>query len=113
VTGLEQFQDPTRGIRASKRKPYWGRYFQNINFQNDIKQNGYSYAFPLRPINREKIHVSIFFYVFELFPFHCPNLYKNETICEWAGILWAMSISEHWKEKGNKFRCFAEPVHNN
>ena len=50
--GHEQFQVPTRGMRALKRKPSWGRYFQNINFQTGIKQNGYSYAFYLWPINR-------------------------------------------------------------
>ena len=50
--GHEQFQVPTWGMRASKRKPSWGRYFQNINFQTGIKQNGYSYAFHLWPINR-------------------------------------------------------------
>ena len=50
--GHEQFQVPTWGMRALKRKPSWGRYFQNINFQTGIKQNGYSYAFHLWPINR-------------------------------------------------------------
>ena len=38
----EQFQVPTWGMRVSKRKPSCGRYFQNINFQTSIKQNGYS-----------------------------------------------------------------------
>ena len=50
--GHELFQVPTWGMRVSKRKPYWGRYFQNINFETGIKQNGYSYAFHLWPINR-------------------------------------------------------------
>ena len=49
--GHEQFQVPTWGMRASKRKPSWGRYFPNINFQTGIKQNGCSYAFHLWPIN--------------------------------------------------------------
>ena len=52
ATGHEQFQIPTWGMRASKRKPSWGCYFQNINFQTGIKQNVYSYAFHLWPINR-------------------------------------------------------------
>jgi len=52
ATGHEQFQVPIWGMRVSKRKPFWGRYFQNINFQTGIKQNGYSYAFHLWPINR-------------------------------------------------------------
>ena len=38
VTGHEQFQVPTWGMFASKRKPSWGRYFQNINFQTGIKK---------------------------------------------------------------------------
>ena len=50
--GHEQFQVPTWGMRPSKRKPSWGRYFQSINFQTGIKQNGCSYAFHLWPINR-------------------------------------------------------------
>ena len=47
VRDHEQFHVPTWGLLASKRKPSWGRYFQNINFQTGIKQNGYSYAFHL------------------------------------------------------------------
>ena len=50
--GHEQFQVLTWGMRVSKRKPSWGRYFQNTNFQTGIKQNGYLYAFHLWPINR-------------------------------------------------------------
>ena len=61
--GYEQFQVPTWGMRALKRKPSWGRYFQNINFQTSIKQNGYSYAFHLWPINRLKNSCVDFFNV--------------------------------------------------
>ena len=50
--GHEQFQVPTWGMRALRRKPSWGPYFQNTNFQTGIKQNDYSYAFHLWPINR-------------------------------------------------------------
>jgi hypothetical protein len=50
--GHEQFQVLTWGMRVLKWKLSWGRYFQNINFQTGIKQNGYSYAFHLWPINR-------------------------------------------------------------
>jgi len=75
--GHEQFQVLTWGMRASKRKSSWGRYFQNTNFQTGIKQNGYSYSFHLWPINRKKSMCRFFFFMFWNFPVSLPNpLYK-------------------------------------
>ena len=42
----EQFHVPNWGVLASKRKPSWGRYFQNINFSNRHKTKWLFICFP-------------------------------------------------------------------
>jgi len=94
---MNSFRSQLWGMRASRWKPSWGRYFQDINFQTGIKQNGYSYAFHLWPINRKKIHVSIFFKVLK---FSCFIAQPCIFIKLWWG--WNIYISVwmmHFKKR--------------
>jgi len=80
AAGREQFQVPTWGMRTSKRKPSWGRYFRN-KFSNWHKTKWLCICFSFMT-TKQKIHVLIFLLKFSRFIAQpCTNSSTSVTCC--------------------------------